>query len=197
MAVGSSEEDPMQAVDAPMTTAPQSANDTFDRKTFGRLAGAGMLVGLSLPTIGFFAFAGTVPATDDLATRLTLAIRFMAFPVLAVVLGFMAAANARLASSSVDGSAPPSGSSLELHRRYLQNTLEQFCYFFITQMALVTVLPATALHLVPLFCVQFLIGRLLFWRGYLANPAYRSFGLAMNHVNLLVLAYVIFRVVGG
>ncbi len=84
-----------------------------------------------------------------------------------------------------------------MHRRYLQNTLEQFAYFFVTQMAFVTVLPSEALHMTPIFAVQFLVGRLLFWRGYLRNPAFRSLGLTMNHVNMFVLFYVVFRVVTG
>ena len=180
---------------APSTQRPLT--DDFDRKTFSRLGALGMVMGLAIPAASYYLLAGAVPATEDLAARLALGLRWMIFPVLALVLGFMAAGSARFSSSFADGSEPPSGSALNMHRRYLQNTLEQFTYFFITQMALVTVIPATALHLVPVFCVQFLVGRLLFWRGYLQKPSYRSLGLTMNHVNLLVLIYVVYRVVAG
>lgn len=187
----------MQAATAPTMNAPTVADGTFDRKTFTRLAGAGMLLGIASPVVGYFLLAGLVPATDDLAARLTLAIRWMVFPAMAIVVGFGAAGNARFGSANADGTEPPAGSPLSMHRRYLQNTLEQFAYFFVVQLALVTVLPATALHLVPLLCVQFLVGRLVFWRGYLRNPAYRAFGLTLNHVNLLFLGYVVYRVVAG
>lgn len=187
----------MQAGTAPMTNAPTSDTGGFDRQTFTRLGGAGMVVGIASPVVGYYLLAGLVPATEDLATRLALGFRWMVFPALAVVIGFMAAGSARFSSGFADGTEPPTGSALNMHRRYLQNTLEQFAYFFVVQMALVTLLPATALHLTPILCVQFLLGRLLFWRGYLKNPAYRAFGLTLNHVNLLALAYVLYRVVAG
>ena len=186
----------MQATDRVVPAAAPD-QETFEKKTFTSLAGAGMLFGLAFPLAGYFLLAGSVEPIEGLADRLAFGIRWMAVPVLAIVIGFQVAALTRFNSTHVDGTEPPDGSRLSMHRKYLQNTLEQFGYFFVTQMALVTLLPATALHLTPIFAVQFLVGRLLFWRGYLRNPAYRSFGLAMNHPNLLVLGYVLFRVVTG
>jgi uncharacterized MAPEG superfamily protein len=187
----------MAQITPALSTLNEQESETFSKGTFQSLAALGMVLGFAIPTIGYFAFAGSISPTDDMATRLALGFRWMAFPALAVVFGFQAAGLARLRSPYLDGSTPPEGSLLSLHRRYLQNTLEQFTYFFITQMALVTLLPATALHLTPIFAIQFLVGRILFWRGYLANPAYRTLGLMMNHPNMLVLGYVIFRVISS
>jgi uncharacterized MAPEG superfamily protein len=170
-----------------------SPEGSFADGTFKSLGGLGMGLGLAIPAAGYYLLAGTVAPIVDMGQRLAFGMRWMALASLAVVLGFQVAGLARFGSPHADGSAPPSGSALEMHRRYLQNTLEQFAYFFVAQMALVTLLPATALHLTPIFAVQFLVGRLIFWRGYLTNPAYRSLGLTMNHSNLLVLGYVLFR----
>ena len=182
-------------IDAQTSRAP--ATSKFNGTAFQGLAGAGMLLGLAIPAVAYFAFRGSVVLGGGVAERLAYGIRWMAFPALSIVLGFQVTALARFKSSHVDGSAPADDSQLAIHRRYLQNTLEQFAYFFVVQMALVTLLPADALHLTPVFAVQFLVGRLLFWRGYVVNPAYRSLGLALNHPNMLVLGYVLFRVVTG
>ncbi len=184
-----------QATTTPL--AGTASGQAFDTNTFKVLGGLGLLVGLTIPLAGYFIFQGAVAPLDDMADRLAFGLRWMVFPALAVVVGFQAAGLARFTSPQANGAAPPEGSTLNMHRRYLQNTLEQFSYFFVTQMALVTLLPATALHLTPIFALQFLLGRLLFWRGYLKTPAWRSFGLPMNHPNMFVLLYVIFRLVAG
>lgn len=190
---------PLDSTVPDVSALPQGsfAKPKFNRNAFMTLGGVGMLIGLAIPALGYVLFAGSIVATDDLASRLTLGFRWMVFPVLAIVLGFQVAGMTRFRSVNADGSPPADDSPLAMHRRYLQNTLEQFAYFFITQMALVTVLPATALHLIPIFAIQFLLARLIFWRGYVTNPAHRALGLTMNHVNLLVLGYVIFQVLSG
>ncbi len=170
---------------------------SFNAKAFQYLALMGFLIGIAVPLIAFVLLQGTVTPSEDMGTRLALAFRWMAFPALAIVLGVLAAGTARFKSENRDGSTPAEGSPLNMHRRYLLNTLEQFLYFFIVQMGLATVLPATALHLIPIYAVFFLVARLVFWMGYFRNPAYRSFGLTMMHPNMFLLLYILYRVVTG
>ena len=167
-----------------------TATSDFDRSTFIKLGMLGMLIGLAIPAAAWFLGAGVVPAPTGTGARIAFALRWLTIPTLAVVVGFMSVGGARLGSVNVDGSAPDAGSPLEMHRRVLQNTLEQFAYFVPTQLALATWLPADRMLVVPVWCCLFLLARLLFWQGYLKNPSYRSFGFMMMHPNILVLAFL-------
>ena len=182
---------------APQTTpnSAATAGVAFDRSTFFNLGGAGMAIGLAVPALAYFLLAGTAPAIADVGGRLAFALPWMCLPVVALVAGVMTVGAGRVSSENIDGSPPATGSRLDIHRRYIQNTVEQLAIFVPTQLALVTLLPADRLALIPAWATLFLVARLTFWLGYLRNPALRSLGMTMHHPNLLALGYVLVQAV--
>jgi len=72
---------------------------------------------------------------------------------------------------------------IEVHVRVLQNTLEQFVLSFTLQLITTTWLDESQMRIIPIIVVLFVIGRILFWKGYL-NPSYgrtqRSLGLPLT-----------------
>ena len=178
---------------APVTAT--GSDDAFDRSTFFNLGGAGMAIGLAVPALAYSFLAGVAPVLTTAGDRLAFALPWMAFPVVALVAGMMAVGAGRVASENIDGSPPAIGTRLEVHRRYMQNTLEQLSIFIPTQLALVTLLPDDRLALIPVWAILFLFARVAFWIGYLRNPAMRSFGMLMTHPNMLALGYVLFQAV--
>lgn len=63
----------------------------------------------------------------------------------------------------------------QIHGRVLQNTLEQLVVSFLSQLSASTWLEPRQMNAIPIVVTLFVVGRLLFWRGYL-NPG-------MNHTN--------------
>jgi len=61
----------------------------------------------------------------------------------------------------------------------LQNTVEQFIMSFVAQLIFCTWLDASQMTLIPIVVVLFVVGRFLFWIGYLIpmhNRMYRALG---------------------
>ena len=62
----------------------------------------------------------------------------------------------------------------------LQNTVEQFIMSFVAQLIFCTWLDASQMTLIPIVVVLFVVGRFLFWIGYLIpmyNRTYRALGI--------------------
>lgn len=170
-------------------------DETFRRSTFFTLGAGGMAIGLLTPALAYLFLRGFVPDIAGAGERLAFALPWMGFPLLALAAGLLAVGSGRVASDAIDGSPPTTGTRLELHRRYMQNTVEQLALFIPTQLALATLLPPDRLALIPAWSLLFLVARVTFWLGYLSNPALRSLGMSMHHANLLALVYVLTRAV--
>lgn len=165
----------------------------FDRARMLALGGIGIVLGVGILALSYNLLAGTVPAIAGIGDRLAFALPWVCVPLLALQAGMTAVGGGRLVSKYVDGSPPPSGTSLDMHRRFITNTVEQLAIYIPTQLALVTLLPEDRLALIPAWAVLFLIARIIFWVGYMTNPVYRSIGfLMMAAPNMLALFYVVF-----
>jgi hypothetical protein len=170
--------------------------DGFERSKMIALGGMGIVFGLGVLALSYFGLVGAVPAIAETGDRLAFALPWMCVPVLALQAGMMAVAGGRLVSPYVDGSPPPSGTSLDMHRRFITNTVEQLAMYIPIQLALVTLLPDDRLALIPAWAVLFLVARIIFWVGYMTNPVYRATGFLMTAVpNSFALLYVVFRAV--
>jgi hypothetical protein len=87
--------------------------------------------------------------------------------------------------------------SLPVHRRYIQNTLEQLVLFFIATMVLST-FPTTDLRVLPIMMGLFVLGRILFWIGYVFDPLYRALGMTMTAVpTVIALFYDVYWLLFG
>lgn len=167
----------------------------FNKNTFLKLSWTWFIISITIFIISYFGFNGIIVPIDDMWDRIAFTLQWMTIPVLSILLWFMVTGATRINSQNNDGSTPDQWSTLEIHRRYLLNTLEQFAYFFITQLAFVTIIDSDKLHIIPTLAVLFFVSRMIFWKWYFINSAYRGLGLTMNNVNILILFYVIFHVI--
>lgn len=176
-----------------MAQGNENIDNDFNRNTMIVLAIVGMAIGITVPMFAYIELQGIIPEIPNPSDRLTFAIKWMCFPVLALIAGMGAIGGGRIFSEYADGSTPPPGTRLELHRRYMQNTVEQLLIFIPTQLALVTLLPADRLAVIPVWAVLFLVARILFWTGYVKNPMYRSLGIMMIVPNQFAALFVLFQ----
>ncbi len=168
--------------------------DGFDRSKMLILGGVGILFGLGLIALSYDQLVDVVPAISGTGDRLAFALPWLCIPLLSLQAGMMAIAAGRLVSKYVDGSPPPSGTSLDIHRRFITNTVEQLAIYIPTQIALVTLLPDDRLAVIPVWAVLFLVARITFWVGYMTNPVYRSIGFLMTAApNMFALFYIVYR----
>jgi hypothetical protein len=156
----------------------------FRRKQLAGIFGAVpgfIVVALTLDHASYlFAFV-SLPA-DDLANRLSFALRWLLLPGVCILLGVMVAARRGFVPDAIDGTRTPASPSLEINLRYNQNTLEQAVLACIAWTNLAIALPNAQLSLIPAMASLFAIGRGAFWIGYLIHPMGRVFGMVITVV---------------
>lgn len=131
----------------------------------------------------------------DLAPRLVYALRCVAVAALTVVAGIGAIANGRFASDAIDPTAHAESPRMVVLGRYLENTLQQYVIFLVGTLSAATYLEPAELRLLPAMAVTFLVGRVVFWVGYLKGPLYRAPGMAATmYPNFILLFWVVYRV---
>ncbi|HEY6620722.1 MAG TPA: MAPEG family protein [Steroidobacteraceae bacterium] len=129
------------------------------------------LAGLHLP----------LPEGDDPGSRLAFAARWLLLPALALFAGIVVVANQRFfVADAIDGARTSQSRLIEITLRYNQNTLEQTVLAAIAWAGLALALPHERLSLIPAMAIVFIVGRALFWIGYLIAPAARALGLGLS-----------------
>ena len=122
-----------------------------------------------------------LPDSDDRAARLAFAVRWLLLPALALFAGIAVTANQRFfVDDAIDGARVSKNRLIEITLRYNQNTLEQTVLAAIAWMGLALALPHGMLKLIPAMAIAFIVGRALFWVGYLIAPVARAFGLGLS-----------------
>jgi hypothetical protein len=129
---------------------------------------AGPVVAVALPS-------------DDVASRLGFATRWLVVPGLTLLIGIAMTANRRFFDAdAIDGGDSTSSRLLEINLRYNRNTLEQAVLAAIAWEGLALELPHDRLTIIPTLALVFAAGRAAFWIGYLAAPWARAFGLGLT-----------------
>lgn len=127
-----------------------------------------------------------------LQARLALAARLSLWPVLvlfAMVVGVMAVRGKTQAFNPIEDTE---SRAYRVAQRALSNTVEQTLIFLPALTALSTLLPVASLGALSLATALFVVGRLLFWAGYVVHPYARAPGMAMTFtVNLVVLGWAV------
>lgn len=112
-----------------------------------------------------------------------------ALVLFAAVGGVMAARARSVALNPIDD---PESRVHRISQRVLSNTVEQTLIFLPALAALVAQIPLTSLGVPVAATVLFVLGRLLFWAGYLVHPYARAPGMAMTFtVNLVLLGWAL------
>jgi hypothetical protein len=121
-----------------------------------------------------------LPDGDDTASRLAFAGHWLLLPGLALFFGIALVANQRFfVADAIDG-GPSQSKLIAVALRYNTNTLEQTVLAAIAWIGLALALPHVQLKLIPAMAISFLIGRALFFIGYLIAPVGRAFGLGLT-----------------
>jgi len=122
-----------------------------------------------------------LPDGDDKAARLAFVARWLLLPGLALFAGIAVIANQRFfVSDAIDGARVSQSRLVEITLRYNQNTLEQTVLAAIAWSGLALVLSHEMLKLIPAMAIAFIVGRALFWIGYMIAPVARAFGLGIS-----------------
>jgi hypothetical protein len=122
-----------------------------------------------------------LPDGDDRAARLAFGAQWLLLPALALFAGIAVMANLRFfVADAIDGARASRNRLIEITLRYNQNTLEQTVLAAIAWMGLALALPHAMLKLIPAMAIAFIVGRALFWIGYLIDPVARAFGLGLS-----------------
>ncbi|HTW34835.1 MAG TPA: hypothetical protein VMD53_09470 [Rhizomicrobium sp.] len=139
-----------------------------------------------------------LPDGDDRAARLAFAAQWLLLPALALFAGIAVIANQRFfVADAIDGARSSESRLIEITLRYNQNTLEQTVLAAIAWMGLALALPHGMLALIPAMAIAFIVGRALFWIGYLIAPVARAFGLGLSaYPTFAALVWLAWRMFG-
>jgi hypothetical protein len=137
---------------------------------------------------------GLAPAgAIDFAFRLTYALKCEVFAALCLLAGIGTIGNRRFFTPEAIGGGP--SESIEIDRRYLQNTLEQLVLAIVAHLALVVIVPADSIRVVGILVMLFVIGRATFWIGYHVSGPARAFGFATTfYPTVAAYVYLIGRI---
>ncbi|PWC82860.1 hypothetical protein TSH100_23150 [Azospirillum sp. TSH100] len=112
-----------------------------------------------------------------------------------MVLGVMAMRGRTQAFNPIED---PESRCQRVCQRVLANSVEQSAVFIPALAALIATLPQPSLAAAMVATGLFVLGRLLFWAGYLVHPFARAPGMAMTlTVNLIVLGWAVLLQLGG
>ncbi|MBY6262893.1 MAPEG family protein [Azospirillum sp. 412522] len=132
------------------------------------------------------------------AARMVLWARLAVWPALLLFLmvgGVMAMRGCHAALNPIDD---PESRGQRIAQRVLANSVEQSAIFVPALAALVVTLPQPLLGAATVATGLFVLGRLLFWTGYVVHPFARAPGMAMTlTVNLIVLGWAVLLQLGG
>lgn len=107
-----------------------------------------------------------LPGLEAPSARVLLALRWLPVALLPYVAVCLTIGIMRLREGSHDPLAGAESERLEIHRRVMQNTLEQFVWFAVDALALAALVGPDGARALPVACVVFAIARLAYWRGY-------------------------------
>ncbi|MBP2230258.1 hypothetical protein J2847_003561 [Azospirillum agricola] len=154
--------------------------------------------GAAAATLLLFAFLVSVVAAPvgiaDPGARMAFWGRLVLWPALVLFAMAGGVMLARALGRAFNPIEDPESRLQRVSQRVLANSVEQTLIFVPALAALVATLPLPDLGVPVVATWLFVIGRLLFWGGYLVHPFARAPGMAMTlSVNLVVLGWALLR----
>lgn len=114
-------------------------------------------------------------AIGMIAAVVTLLVLWLLLRALALFAGIAVVANQRFfVTDAIDGARTSKSRLIEITLRYNQNALEQTMLAAVAWAGLALALPHERLSLIPAMAIAFIVGRALFWIGYLTVPVARA-----------------------
>ncbi|XP_063001755.1 transmembrane protein 79 [Elgaria multicarinata webbii] len=127
-----------------------------------------------------------VPQMTTMSSRLVYTLRCGAFATFPIIVGMIVYGASRLCFSSLQ----PFGDlrrEVEIHRRYVSQSVHLFILYFFNIAVLSTYLPQENLKLIPLLTALFAISRLLYWLAYAMGRSFRGFGFGLTFLPLVAM----------
>ncbi|XP_067832013.1 transmembrane protein 79-like [Heptranchias perlo] len=127
-----------------------------------------------------------VPLMSDLSARMLYTLRCSVFATVPIMMGIIVYGLARLCSSSIDPFRE-SKDEVEIHLRFVTDSIHLFVLFLVNLVVLSTYLPQEVLKLLPLLTAFFALARLIYWLTFAISSTFRGFGYGLTFFPILGL----------
>jgi hypothetical protein len=163
-----------------------------------KIVAIGAASGVILMAIGVWLLTTQVLAVpriaDGIPERLAYALGANMFAIVPFFIMLATVGNARFLSKAIDPTKHAESATMEIDGRVADNTLQQNFVFFVSTLALSTVVAFQNLQIIWALAIVFVVARSVFWFGYRLNPLYRAPGMsATSYMNLGMIAYMLFK----
>uniref|UniRef100_A0A8C9LJP3 Transmembrane protein 79 n=1 Tax=Piliocolobus tephrosceles TaxID=591936 RepID=A0A8C9LJP3_9PRIM len=125
-----------------------------------------------------------VPRLPTMSSRLIYTLRCGVFATFPIVLGILVYGLSLLCFSALRPFGEPRR-EVEIHRRYVAQSIQLFILYFFNLAVLSTYLPQETLKLLPLLTGLFAISRLIYWLTFAVGRSFRGFGYGLTFLPLL------------
>ncbi|XP_075856351.1 transmembrane protein 79 [Microcebus murinus] len=124
------------------------------------------------------------PRLPTMSSRLVYTLRCGVFATFPIILGLLVYGLSLLCFSALRPFGEPRR-EVEIHRRYVAQSVQLFILYFFNLAVLSTYLPQDALKLLPLLTGLFAISRLIYWLTFAVGRSFRGFGYGLTFLPLL------------
>lgn len=124
------------------------------------------------------------PRLPTLSSRLVYTLRCGVFATFPIVLGLLVYGLSLLCFSALRPFGEPRR-EVEIHRRYVAQSVQLFILYFFNLAVLSTYLPQDTLKLLPLLTGLFAVSRLIYWLTFAVGRSFRGFGYGLTFLPLL------------
>ncbi|XP_075419444.1 transmembrane protein 79 [Tenrec ecaudatus] len=166
----------------------RSCGGCGDREGLRAVASVGaalvLFPGLLYGAYAFLPF--DAPRLPTISSRLVYTLRCGVFATFPIVLGILVYGLSRLCFSALRPFSEPRR-EVEIHRRYVAQSVQLFILYFFNLAVLATYLPQDTLKLLPLLTGLFAISRLIYWLTFAVGRSFRGFGYGLTFLPLLAM----------
>ncbi|XP_026340922.1 transmembrane protein 79 [Ursus arctos] len=124
------------------------------------------------------------PRLPTMSSRLIYTLRCGVFATFPIVLGLLVYGLSLLCFSALRPFGEPRR-EVEIHRRYVAQSVQLFILYFFNLAVLSTYLPQETLKLLPLLTGLFAVSRLIYWLTFAVGRSFRGFGYGLTFLPLL------------
>ncbi|XP_006736787.1 transmembrane protein 79 [Leptonychotes weddellii] len=124
------------------------------------------------------------PRLPTMSSRLIYTLRCGVFATFPIILGLLVYGLSLLCFSALRPFGEPRR-EVEIHRRYVAQSVQLFILYFFNLAVLSTYLPQETLKLLPLLTGLFAISRLVYWLTFAVGRSFRGFGYGLTFLPLL------------
>ncbi|XP_054335702.1 transmembrane protein 79 [Pongo pygmaeus] len=125
-----------------------------------------------------------VPRLPTMSSRLIYTLRCGVFATFPIVLGILVYGLSLLCFSALRPFGEPRR-EVEIHRRYVAQSVQLFILYFFNLAVLSTYLTQDTLKLLPLLTGLFAVSRLIYWLTFAVGRSFRGFGYGLTFLPLL------------